>query len=91
MEFIDSVIFLFFLLIYLSTLKGNTLFFIFGAAIYLFFIFQLFFLDPIGILTLVTNSIFSNPIVFFLLCIPLIIDIIYRRIKKFKRFKQNYH
>ena len=82
MEFIDSVIFLFFLLIYLSTVKSNTFFFIFGAAIYLFLLIQLFFFDPLEIIFSLTNYFLLNPLGFVFLLIPLIINVLYQGVKK---------
>jgi len=82
MEFIDSVIFLFFLLIYLSTVKSNTFFFIFGAAIYLFLLIQLFFFDPLEIIFSLTNYFFLNPLGFVFLLIPLTINVLYQGVKK---------
>lgn len=82
MEFIDSVIFLFFLLIYLSTVKSNTFFFIFGAAIYLFLLIQLFFFDPLEIIFSLTNYFLLNPLGFVFLLIPLTINVLYQGIKK---------
>jgi len=82
MEFTDSVIFLFFLLIYLSTVKSNTFFFIFGAAIYLFLLIQLFFLDPLEIIFSLTNYFLLNPLGFVFLLIPLIINVLYQGVKK---------
>ncbi len=82
MEFIDSVIFLFFLLIYLSTVKSNTFFFIFGAAIYLFLLIQLFFFDPLEIIFSLTNYFLFNPLGFVFLLIPLTINVLYQCVKK---------
>ena len=82
MEFIDSVIFLFFLLIYLSTVKSNTFFFIFGAAIYLFLLIQLFFFDPLEIIFSLTNYFILNPLGFVFLLIPLTINVLYKGVKK---------
>lgn len=82
MEFIDSVIFLFFLLIYLSTVKSNTFFFIFGAAIYLFLLIQLFFFDPLEIIFSLTNYFLLNPLGFVFLLIPLTINVLYQGAKK---------
>lgn len=82
MEFIDSVIFLFFLLIYLSTVKSNTFFFIFGAAIYLFLLIQLFFFDPLEIIFSLTNYFLLNPLGFVFLLIPLTINVLYQGVKK---------
>jgi len=82
MEFIDSVIFLFFLLIYLSTVKSNTFFFIFGAAIYLFLLIQLFFFDPLEIIFSLTNYFILNPLGFVFLLIPLTINVLYQGVKK---------
>ena len=82
MEFIDSVIFLFFLLIYLSTVKSNTFFFIFGAAIYLFLLIQLFFFDPLEIIFSLTNYFLLNPLGFVFLLVPLALNVLYQGVKK---------
>jgi len=82
MEFLDSVIFLFFLLMYLSTVKSNTFFFIFGAAIYLFLLIQLFFFDPLGIIFSLTNYFLSNPLGFIFLLVPFAINMLYQGVKK---------
>jgi hypothetical protein len=81
MDFTDSVIFLFFLLLYLSTIKSNTFFFIFGAAIYLFLLIQLFFFDPLEILLSLSNYFLFNPLGFVLLLIPVVINLIYQSLR----------
>jgi hypothetical protein len=82
MEFYDSVIFLFFLLMYLSTVKSNTFFFIFGAAIYLFLLIQLFLFDPLEIISSLTNYFLFNPLGFIFLLVPFAINILYLSLKK---------
>ena len=81
MEFIDSVIFLFFLLMYLSTIKSNTFFFIFGAAIYLFLLIQLFLFDPLEIILSLTNYFLFHPLGFVLLLVPITINVLYQGVK----------
>ena len=82
MEFLESVLFLFIILILLTTIKSNTFLIIFGGAIYLFFLFQLFFDDSIGIFSFSLNFILDNPWGLMILPVPLIVDILSRNIKK---------
>ncbi|MBA7527204.1 hypothetical protein ES705_19379 [subsurface metagenome] len=89
MEYLEAFFFLMLLLVYVSTLKANTFFIVFGTTIFLFLIMQLLYLDPIEILSGFLNSIFNNPLGFFLLLVPLIIDGLYRGLKKILVFKKD--
>ncbi len=84
MDFVQSVIFLFLIVLFLSMLKSNIFLLVFGAVIFIYFILQLFSFDPIEILTITMNNILINPLGLVLLIIPLTIDSLIRIIKKFK-------
>lgn len=83
MEYIESFFFLILLVVYISVLKANTLFIVFGAAIYIFVMMQLLYLDPLEILLDFVHNIAVSPFGFLLLLFPLIINSIYSSIKKF--------
>lgn len=89
MEYFEAFILLMLLLVYISTLKANTFFIVFGTTIFLFLIMQLFLLDPLEILSVFLNSIFNNPFGFFLLLVPLLIDGLYRGLKKILVLKKD--
>lgn len=84
MDFVQSVIFLFLIVLFLSMLKSNIFLLVFGSTIFIYFILQLFSFDPIEILTIAMNDILINPVGLVLLIIPLTIDSLIRIIKKFK-------
>ncbi len=90
MEILESFLFLIIILIYLSTIKANTFFLVFGAAIYLFFIIQLFFFDPFEVLSTFIKNIFINPLGFFLLLVPLAIHILIKGLKKIWGIKKDF-
>jgi len=85
MEFADSLIFLFIIILFISSVKSNFFLIVFGSAIFMFFILHLFSFSSIEILVLVVQYIIFNPIGFFILSIPLIFDIVIRIVKKIKR------
>ena len=89
MEYIESFLFLILLLVYISTLKANTFLIVVGTTIFLFLFMLLFYLDPIEILTVFLNNIFSTPLGFFLLLVPLIINGLYKGLKKLLIFKKD--
>lgn len=82
MEFADSLIFLLLIILFVSSLKSNSFLIVFGSAVFLYFILNLFSFSPIEILTLVIRHILFNPIGFFILCFPLMLDTVVRLIKK---------
>lgn len=84
MKFLDAVLFLMILLVLLWSIKADFFFMFFGTAILLYFIIQLFFMNPFEILLSLLNFMFLNPLGFLLLFIPLIINIIYHYRKKAK-------
>jgi len=83
MEYLESIFFLIILLVYASTLKASTFFIVFGSIIYLFVISQLFYLDPLEILSVFFQDLLKNPFGFLLLFVPLMIDGLCRVLKKF--------
>lgn len=82
MEFADSLIFLLLIILFVSSLKSNSFLIVFGSAVFLYFILNLFSFSPIEILNLVIRHILFNPIGFFILFSPLIVDTVVRFIKK---------
>ncbi len=88
MEYIESFLFLILLLVYISTLKANTFIIIFSASVYLFLIFQLFYLNPIEIISSLISKLLRNPYGFILLVIPLIIDTVYKGLRGLIAFKK---
>lgn len=84
MKFLDAVFFLMILLVLLWSIKADFFFMFFGMAILLYFIIQLFFMNPFEILLSLLNFMFLNPLGFLLLFIPLLINIIYHYHKKAK-------
>lgn len=89
MEYIESFLFLILLLVYVSTLKTNTFIIIFSTAIYLFLIFQLFYLNPIEIFSSLLTNLLRNPYGFILLIIPLIIDVLYKGLRGLIAYRKN--
>ena len=87
MQFLDSLLFLLILLVLLWSIKADLFFVVFGFAILLFFLIQLFFMQPLDILLSIVNFMFLNPAGFILLFIPLIISLIKYVIKK--KFSRN--
>jgi hypothetical protein len=85
MEYVEAFFLLMLLLVYISTLKANTFFIVFGTTIFLFIIMQFLYLDPIEILSVFLTSIINNPFGFFLLLVPLIVDGLYRGLKRIFR------
>ena len=88
MEYIESFIFLILLIVYISTLKANTFVIIFSTAIYLFLIFQLFYLNPIEIFSNLLSNLLRNPYGFILLIIPLLIDVLYKGLRGLIAFRK---
>jgi len=89
MEYFEAFVFMMILLVYISTLKANTFLIVFGTTVFLFLYMLLFYLDPIEILSVFLNNIFSNPLGFFLLLVPLIIDGLYKGLRKLLIFKKD--
>lgn len=87
MKFLDAVLFLIFLLVLLWSIKSDLFFMLFGTAVLLYFIIQLFFMDPLEILLSLVEFIFLNPLGFIILFIPLVISIIDYIRKKIKSKK----
>jgi len=84
MKFLDAVFFLMILLVLLSSIKVDLFFLLFGTAVLLFFIVQLFFQEPLEIILDLIDFIFLNPLGFILLFVPLIISTIHNFFKKRK-------
>ncbi|MFX1316403.1 MAG: hypothetical protein ACFE9T_11105 [Promethearchaeota archaeon] len=82
MEFIDSLLFLFVLLLFLWAIKADFFFIIFGIATFLYFIIILFYSNPVEIMLAVIYFIFMNPLGLILVFIPLILYSINVGIKK---------
>jgi len=82
MKFLDSLLFLVVLLVLLWSIKADLFFLIFGTALLVFFLIQLFFMNPIDILISIGSFILLNPTGFIFLFIPLIISSIKYLIRK---------
>jgi hypothetical protein len=82
MQFLDSLLFLLILLVLLWSIKADLFFVVFGFAILLFFLIELFFMQPLEILLSIINFMFLNPTGFILLFIPFIIAFIKHVVKK---------
>lgn len=90
MEFLDSLFFLVILLLIIWSIKADLFFVIFGFAVFMFILFQLFFMNSLDIIISISNFILFNPFGFFLLFIPLIISIIkYFLEKLYHKVKSN--
>lgn len=76
MEFLDSLFFLIILLVLLWSVKADLFFVVFGFAVLIYFLFQLFFIDPLEILFSIASFLLLNPAGFILLFIPSIISIL---------------
>lgn len=74
MEFLDSLLFLIILLVIIWSIKSDLFFVVFGFAVFIFILFQLFFTNPFEIIVSISSFILLNPFGFFLLFIPLIIS-----------------
>ncbi len=81
MNFAESILFLLMIVLFLSSLKSNTFFIVFGAAIYLFFILQLASFDPIEILEKIAKYIVFNPLGILILFIPLMLNAFFNYLK----------
>ena len=90
MEYLESIFFLLLLIVYVSTLKANTFFIIFGATVYIILIMQLLNLEPISILSSFLHDILKNPSGFFLLLVPLVFEGLYRGVKKLLNIKREF-
>jgi len=88
MKFAESIILLFIIILFISSVKSNFFLIVFGSAMFMFFIFHLFSFSTLEILTIVIQYIIFNPIGFFILSIPVIFDTIIRVIKKIKHYKK---
>lgn len=88
MNFLNSLLFLLLLLAFLWTIKADLFFMIFGTVILLYFITQMFFMDPLEILFSVGEFFLLNPFGVFILFIPLMIYGIYWGIRKISNSKK---
>lgn len=77
------------LLAFLWTIKADIFFMIFGTVILLYFLFQLFFVDPLEIVFSVGEFFLINPFSVLILFIPLIIHGIHQGIRKLRNSKRN--
>ena len=82
MEYLESIFFLMIIVVYISALKANTLFIVFGATIYIFILMQLLNLEPLEILSDFIHNLAMNPFGFLLLLFPFITNGIYRGFRK---------
>lgn len=83
MEFFDSVLFIFFILILLWLIKADFLFLILGIAAFLYFLIILFSENPLQITFSILNFLFMNPLGLFLIFVPLILYILKEGVKKY--------
>jgi len=90
MEYLESVFFLLLLIVYVSTLKANTFFIIFGATVYIILIMQLLNLEPISILSSFLHDILGNPFGFSLLLVPIAVEGLYRGLKKLISLRRDF-
>ena len=90
MEYLESIFFLLLLIVYVSTLKANTFFLIFGATVYIILIMQLLNLEPISIISNFLHDILRNPSGFLLLLVPLAFEGLYRGLKKLVNIRRDF-
>ncbi len=84
MEFLDSILFVFFILILLWLIKADFLFIILGIAAFLYFLLILFSENPLGITLSILNFLFLNPLGLLIIFIPLIIYLLREGVKKYR-------
>lgn len=82
MEFYDSILFIFFILILLWVIKADFFFLIFGIAAFIYFLILLFVEDPLTIIISMIEFVFFNPLGLILIFIPLIIYILIKMIRR---------
>ena len=82
MEYIRAIFFFFVLLGFLWKMKADYLFVLFSFAAYLFLLFYIFKYSPLDLSLSVLNLFLVNPYILFTLVIPLVINYIYKKIKK---------
>jgi hypothetical protein len=90
MEFLDSLLYLTILLVLLWSVKADLFFVVFGFAVLIFFLFQLFFIDPLEIIFSIVSFILLNPAGFLLFFIPSIISILKYIIKKIHQKRERF-
>ena len=86
----NSLLFLFLLVSFLWVLKADLIFMIFGTAVLIYIMIQLFFMDPVEIIISTGQFFLINPFGILILFIPLIIHGINYGIKKLKRTKKRF-
>ena len=86
MEYISAIFFFFVLIGILWKMKADYLFVLFSFAAYLFLLFYIVKYTPSDVSLSVLNLVLVNPyepfIILFILLAPLVIDYIYKQIKK---------
>jgi hypothetical protein len=89
MEFYDSILFVFFILILLWVIKADFFFLIFGIAAFLYFLILLFAENPLIIIVSTLQFIISNPLGIILIFIPLFLYVIMKIIRRSSYFNKN--
>lgn len=87
MKFLDAIFFLIIISVLLWSIKVDLFFTIFSTVILLYIIIQLFFMNPIDVLSSLMNFLFLNPSGFFFLLIPFITALFHYFIKKYQKKK----
>lgn len=82
MEYLSAIFFFLVLLGFLWKMKADYLFVLFSVAVYLFLIFYIFKYNPSDLLLSVLNLFLVNPYGLLILLAPLVINYIYKQIKK---------
>lgn len=91
MDFINSLLFLLLLLLLIWTIKADFFFMVLGTVILLYFLFQLFFMDPLEIIFSIRDYFLINPSGVLILFIPLIISGVSHLLKKFSNSKTSHY
>ena len=82
MEYINAIFFLFVLLGFLWKMKADYMFVLFSFAAYLFLLLYIIKYSPLDLSLSVLNLFLVNPYGLFILVVPLVINYIYKQIKK---------
>ncbi len=82
MEYLSAIFFFLVLLGFLWKMKADYLFVLFSVAVYLFLIFYIFKYNPSDLLLSVLNLFLVNPYGLLILVAPLVINYIYKQIKR---------
>ncbi|MFX1419324.1 MAG: hypothetical protein ACFE9N_10430 [Promethearchaeota archaeon] len=82
MDFVNSLFFLLLILALLWVIKLDLFFMVFGTVVLLYFIIQLFFMDPIEIFFSIGSFFLLNPFGVLILFVPLIIYALNLGLKK---------